>query len=425
MSAATSKADRSPGRPLRWWGALTGPFWVLPLAITVGSVAAGILLPLLDERLTGDTTVFFGGGASAARTLLSTIATAMISVTGLVFSITIVVLQLASTQFTPRALQGFLKQRLTQATLGIFVATFTFSLIVLRSVRSSSSTREEFVPQISVSVAFVLVLASIAMFLAFISWITRSIQITQVVFQIADGTRDELVSLFGDPDAADGQQRPGAGGDREPPPRGRTSTLSVPGRHGVVEFIALTDLVHRLEALDGWIDVKVDMGRFVADGQPIALLHVDREPDDPELASLRRAFLLGRQRTLRQDPGFGFRQLVDIAERGLSPGVNDPTTALQCVDHLHTLLRLVVRRPALPPTLLDDDGEVRVRYRPPRLDNLLDVAVDEIVHYGGDLPRVRHRVLGMLEDLLDAALPEHREAITAKHDDVARGGAAS
>lgn len=420
MTGPGGEADRSPGRALRLWSALTGPFWVLPLAITVASVVAGILLPLLDDRLTHDTTVFFGGGASAARTLLSTIATAMISVTGLVFSITIVVLQLASTQFTPRALQGFLQQRLTQATLGVFVATFTFALIVLRSVRSSSSSQDEFVPQVSVSVAFLLVMASIATFLAFIQWITRSIQMTQVIFQIADGTRDELVSLFGDPDSEDGQRLPEASAHADPEPRTRTATLAIPGRHGVVEFIALTDLVHRLAALDGWIDVTVDMGRFVADGQPLALVHADRELDPSEVASLRSAFSLGRQRTMRQDPGFGFRQLVDIAERGLSPGVNDPTTALQCVDHLHTLLRLVVRRPALSPTLLDDDGKVRVRHRPPRLADLLDVAVDEIVHYGGDLPRARHRVLGMLEDLFDAALPEHRQVIAAKRDSVAR-----
>ncbi len=153
------------------------------------TVLAGATLPLVDEHLLGDVDVLFGGNADSARSLLGTIASAMISVTGLVFSITMVVMQLASSQFTPRLLSTFLGSRVVQVTLGVFISSFVFALMVLRDVRGGDGP---FVPQLSVTVAFVLVLASVALFLAFIHHITDSIRVDQVVDRIARLTVETL-----------------------------------------------------------------------------------------------------------------------------------------------------------------------------------------------------------------------------------------
>ena len=142
------------------WQRIWRPFWALPAAICAAGIAAGILLPELDRRLSQHLPYLFQGGPDGARGMLSTIASAMISVTGLVFSITMVVLQLASSQFTPRILGEFLAKRITQVTLGVFTASFVFSLTVLRSVQGATDTVSAFVPQLSVTVAFLLVLAT-------------------------------------------------------------------------------------------------------------------------------------------------------------------------------------------------------------------------------------------------------------------------
>ena len=162
---------------------------MLPLAIVTTSLIAGLWLPTVDELLAEHVTYLFSGGPDGARAMLATIASAMISVTGLVFSLTMIVLQLASSQFTPRVLGNFLQNRITQVTLGVFIASFVFALTVLRSVRGVSYGGDAFVPQLSVSLSFVLVLVSMALFIAFIHQITTSIQVAKVISGIGGSRR--------------------------------------------------------------------------------------------------------------------------------------------------------------------------------------------------------------------------------------------
>ena len=170
------------------------PFWAVPLALATTSIALGLGLPMLDEAAWRGIPVLFQGGPDGARSLLGTIASAMISVTGLVFSITMVVLQLASSQFTPRVLGTFLDSRITQVTLGVFTGTFLYALTVLRSVRGASEGIEEFVPQLATSVAFAGVVASVGCFLAFIHHITQSVRVDHVI--TTGGTTDPRGGRF-------------------------------------------------------------------------------------------------------------------------------------------------------------------------------------------------------------------------------------
>ncbi|GIL36144.1 DUF2254 domain-containing protein [Phycicoccus sp. DTK01] len=388
-----------------WWESLWRPFWALPSAVVVVTVLAGATLPLVDEHLLGDVDVLFGGNADSARSLLGTIASAMISVTGLVFSITMVVMQLASSQFTPRLLSTFLGSRVVQVTLGVFISSFVFALMVLRDVRGGDGP---FVPQLSVTVAFVLVLASVALFLAFIHHITDSIRVDQVVDRIARLTVEALergsAQEWDDTSAVPPTWSQGDGPG---------VTVTTGSEHGVVSRVHLSALVECAERTGAVVELRTRLGEVRHRGQVLAVVHGGRRDDDLAEA-VRDAIGLGRERSMTQDPEFGVRQLVDIAERALSPGVNDPTTAVQVLDELHRILRVAALRPDRSNLLVDGSGAVRVVDRPTTFARLLDLALDEVWHYGRDGLQVPRRIEDLLEDLVADGRPEHAATAAAK-----------
>jgi uncharacterized membrane protein len=380
---------------------------VLPVVLTVGSGLLGLALPALDRGLSPSVPWLFQGGPDGARALLSTIATAMISVTGLVFSITMVVLQLASSQFTPRVLGSFLDSRVTQATLGVFAGTFVYALTILRAVRGASDGIEDFVPQTSVTAAFLFVLASVGWFLAFIQHITSSIRVSEVVFSTADATRAVVRRMF--------PEEPPSEPDEHGPARPHRRTVTVGDRHGHLRDVDLEGLVRHAAEHDVVVELLTGVGTFLPEDSALAVLHATA-PDvltDELEEDVRRAVRLTKERRVDQDPAFGLRKLVDVAERALSPGVNDPTTASQVVDAEHRVLRVAVRRHDPPARLCDDDGIVRVVHRPETVAQLLELAVAEIAHWGSDALQVPARLRAMLDDLADVALPQHRAAIAA------------
>ncbi|PKW25989.1 DUF2254 domain-containing protein [Phycicoccus duodecadis] len=396
-----------------WWEATWRPFWVLPSTITLLAVVAATVLPVLDDRVLGDVPFVFDGNVDSARSLLSTIASAMISVTGLVFSITLVVMQLASSQFTPRLLGSFLASRTVQVTLGVFTSSFVFSLMVLRTIRGGDTV---VVPQVSVTVAFLLVLTSVALFFAFIHHITQSIQVVEVIDRVAAGTARVLGA------GSDEEWREGtAGAPVWSPIAGPTVVVTTGSGHGCVQRIHYSHLVECAERSGVLVELMTRVGEVRHQGQELALVH-GAGADDRVVDAVRAAIGLGRERSLPQDPEFGVRQLVDIAERALSPAVNDPTTAVQVLDELHRLLRVAAARPDRSPHLVDGHGVVRVLDRPTGFARLLDLAVDEIAHYGADDLQVPARIEGVLADLAGMARPEHaatveqkRAALRARH----------
>jgi uncharacterized membrane protein len=388
-----------------WWEKLWSPFWALPSAISILALLAAVTLPTVDEHLRGDLPFLFSGNADSARSLLSTIASAMISLTGLVFSITMVVMQLASSQFTPRLLGTFLGSRITQVTLGVFTSSFLFAFVILREVRGGETP---FVPQLSVTTAFSLVLASVAMFFAFIHHITQSIQVGQVIDRVAQGTvtalREGSDAEWDDTSAVppSWSQEPGPG-----------VVVTTGERHGVVQRIHYSHLVERAERAGVVVELLVRTGDVRHQGQDLAVVHGAAAGDDV-VGQVRDSFGLGKDRTLQQDPEFGVRQLVDIAERALSPGINDPTTGVQVLDELHRILRVAAARPDRSAHLVDGAGAVRVIDRPTTFARLLDLALDEIAHYGKDTLQIPPRIEALLDDVEGMARPEHAAVVAAK-----------
>jgi uncharacterized membrane protein len=400
--------NAAPGRRLinalprlaHWRDVLVENLWLLPGAGVAAAVGLSVLLTTIDERLEADVTgwYLFRGGPEGARSVLSAIASSIMTFTGVVFSVTVLVLQLASSQFSPRVLRTFLGDRRTQAALAVFVGTFVYALLTLRSVRGASDGVTEFVPSLSVWFAVVLAGASVATFVYFIHHVSQSIRAVNVLARIGDETRESLEKLFpeglgGEPDVPDAQRPVGS------------PSLAVlhDGSSGVTVAVAAERIWELACAAEVTVALVPMLGDFVPHRS--VLFEVWGDASRLDVDALAAAVAIGRERTFMQDPGFGFRGIVDIAERALSPGINDPTTAVQAIDQLHDLLRRLCTRRFPDPVRVDEQGISRVVLPRPDFDAYVRLALDEIRAYGHGSVQVVRRLRFLLEDLLSIAPP--------------------
>ncbi|MEZ5145344.1 MAG: DUF2254 domain-containing protein [Acidimicrobiales bacterium] len=383
---------------------LRSSLWFLPALFVTAAIAQGLLLPVLEER-TGDrgvSTFFFEGGPEGARVVLSMIAGSTLTLTVLVFSITIVALQLASSQFSPRVLRTFLRDWYSQAALGVFAATFAYAMTVLRAVKSDEPGVEAFVPRLSVSMAFVWVMISLAVFVLYVNHTARGLRVVSVIGKVGDETRHMIEREL---PLVPGRQPTG----ELPADGGRL--VSWAGKGGVLRSVDVERLVRLADRSDVVLEVVPMVGDFVPHGSPVFAVHGPGGPADAELAATAD---LGLERNMVQDLRFGFRQLVDIAERALSPAVNDPTTAVQAIDQMHDLLRLLATRPWPTGRFGGADGTLRVVVHEPSWDELVHLAVDEIRVVGAAAIQVDGRLRTMLEDLRTVVPPDRRSSVEAE-----------
>lgn len=390
------------------WRRVWDRFWALPAAIMALSLALGLLVPEVERTEVVRLPLVFDGGHEGARSVLSTISSAMISVTGLVFSVTMVVLQLASSQFSPRLLGSFLDSRVAQVTLGVFTGSFLYSLTVLRVVRGDDSGVDGgFVPEVAVTLSYFYVLASVGMFLAFIHHITSRVQVSRVISDLGHATVHGVnISADDTDDDTDDDDGPAGRGARP---------LYLDDRHGHVVKLDTAGLVAHAVEHGVVVHLEVGIGDSLISGQRIGRVvgadGIASSLDGDQMKAFARSLRLARERQLGNDPLFGTRQLVDIAERALSAGINDPTTGAQVVNELHRVLRALSCRRDPSPVLRDDDGAVRATYRPQTLRRHLHLAVDEMAFYGRDNAQVPQALEAMLEELGVHALPRHRAAL--------------
>ena len=194
---------------------------------------------------------------------------------------------------------------------------------------------------------------------------------------------------------------------------GPSVTVSTGSGHGVLQRVRYTDLVETAHRAGVVVELSTRVGEVRHQGQALAVVHGALAGDDV-IEQVRASFGLGKERSMPQDPEFGVRQLVDIAERALSPGVNDPTTAVQVLDELHRILRVAGARADRSPHLVDAAGTVRVVDLPTTFARLLDLSLDEIAHYGTDSLQVPRRIEALLDDLEGSVRDEHVAAVTAR-----------
>lgn len=382
---------------------LRAAFWLVPALCVLAAAVAAPSVAAVDRAYSRTGGLFFAGGSQSAEQILGVIASSVLTFAGLVFSITIVALQLASTQFSPRVLRSFLRDRHTQVGLGVFVGTYTYALLTLREVRGPDVQGAVFVPGLGVSVGVALALASVATLMVFIHHMAQSVRVVVVIERIMHETVHALDALY--PEDADAAP---AG----TPVAGRQRTMV--SRHtGVLAYIDVADLVDFASDHDLTVELLVEAGTYVIAGQPLFTVTVSGADGDTALDHLHSLVGFESERETGQDPAYGFRQLVDIAEKAISPAVNDPTTAVQCLDRLHAMLRRIVRRP------LDvgdhaRDGVLRLRIPMPRWADYLALACDELRHWGADAPRIQRRLEMMLRDLAEAVDDDRRSAVDAQ-----------
>ncbi|TDL38880.1 DUF2254 domain-containing protein [Arthrobacter nitrophenolicus] len=389
------------GRVSRWKDALRTELWPLPVFAVVSAVILGIVLPMLDaavdDQLPGNGTVLlFNGGRDAARAVLQAISGSLITVTSLTFSLTVVTLQLASSQFSPRLLRTFTADRFVHGTLALFLATFSYALTVLRSVRGEDDGNPSLVPEISVTVAFVLAIASVVGLVLFLAHLTREIRVETMMRRVNAETQETTDQVFP-------KDRPAPG----PGPVSASETFLISStRSGFLTSIDKAALVQAAEESGAVLRIDQEPGSSLVEGVPFATAW-SAEPGvtftwtvlEKLTAGVNSAVETGYERTKVQDVGFGFRQLVDVAVRALSPGVNDPTTAVHVIGHLSVLLCRLAQRTMGPEHLRDKDGEVRVVLALPVLGDLLDLAMNQPRQYGAADPVVARRLLGLLHEL--------------------------
>ena len=389
------------GSAAHWLDGLRSQLWPLPAFAIALAVVLGTVLPAMDSavdgRLPENVTVFlFSGGPEAARSVLQAISGSLITVTSLTFSLTVVTLQLASSQFSPRLLRTFTSDRFVHGTLALFLAAFAFALTVLRTIRDESSGNTPFVPEISVTVAFVLAIASVVGLVLFLAHLTREIRVETMMRRVNVETQGTVDRVF----PAD---RPALGPEPVPAAGSRPINSTSSGFLTSLDEDALMQAANDSGAV---IRIDREPGSSLVAGVPFATAW----PVEPGASlgsgaweqltrNVNNAVATGFERTNVQDVGYGFRQLVDVAARALSPGINDPTTAVHVIGHLSDLLCRLAGRNPCPKHLTDDAGRVRVVLSLPALGDLLDLAMNQPRHYGATDPAVAARLLALLQEL--------------------------
>jgi uncharacterized membrane protein len=396
------------------WDRLAGALWVLPTASVVVFLAAGALLSRVSIRNDSPLRALaFQGTAEDARALLIVVSTTMITVTGLVFALTIVALQIASGQYSPRLLRNFMRDRGTQVVLSVFVGAFAYSTAGLYTVGVQRAGQQEFVPRLAVSGSLALALASVGVLIYFIHHLAHSIQIDTIMSQIQRETREVIDDVYPDAfsDAQPEERRP------DPPVHAVIVPSSVSGYLQAIEPAPLVEAAHRHDLV---IRLAKRVGDHVVAGTPIAWAW-HRSPDrpPPAPAMLERpvadAVQVGFERTMVQDVLFGLRRLVDTANRALSPAVNDPYTAIQAVHHLTVLLCILAVRQLGDRLWRDPQGTLRVAIPLPDFAEYLVRSTAQIRRFGAAEPAVTRSLIQLLSEVGSLTVSEDRRAACAHH----------
>ena len=410
-----------------WEGFRSNLFAIPLIYLLIAAVVAQLMLEV-DQRITQDRLdlpLIFRSTVDSARALLSTVATATITVAGIAFSISLLLFQLASNQFSPRVLHGFFRDSFTKHVLGLVVGTFTFCLLVLRAVRGAVETDgTPIIPNLSVALGLLLGIGSILAIVAFINHTAHSMHATEIIARITGETRHQIRRLTEDPEESDGRDP-----DPEDAPEAPDDAFVVTARSD--GWVQQVDDRALLDAADdgGTVRLETFIGDFVPQGAPLCA--VWPEPADPERAAkeAREAIRLGRSRTLQQDLGFGIRQLADIALRALSTGINDPTTANEAVSHLGGVAwDLLVRD--LPRSRVGDDRGRRV-FRPHELSHgrFVELAFGQIRVAGASQPAVVRHLLDVMGPLArmveEAGYPGRAETVRVQARLAIAGAAAA
>lgn len=396
------------------WDSYRTSLWFIPSLLIALAAILGFSLPEVDSSISSDMPDWLKTSGSTARSMLGALTSAMFATAGIVFSATAVTLSITASQLGPRLLRSFMGQPIAQLTVGCCLATCVFSLLLMRKVDDYNG--EVFVPHLSVIVATAMALGTLCVVVYFIHYVAQSIQPSNVVATVAGELEQTIERLF--------PERIGESEDEETHPLSDQEIESFlngePVRVAGAGYVVAVDGAGLLKAAresNTSIYLSVRPGDFVARHAEIAFIKYDdgkiKKPNGLN-AIVAKAVLLENRRTPRQDVECAVNDLVEIAVRALSPGINDPFTALVCIDRLGAAVGYLARRGIPSPLRFDDEGRLRVVARPYTFHSVINAAFDQIRQYGASSAAVSARLMEAL--ILVAQSTDRRD----DQDDVLR-----
>ena len=412
---------------LKYWNRVRSSFWFVPGIMAGASVVLALVSVVVDEPLREWLDLNFGwtftGGAEGANAVLGVIAGSMITIAGVVFSMTLVALSLTASQLGPRLLRTFMGDTRTQVVLGTFIATFVYCLLVLRTIRRAEEIA--FVPHLSVTLGVVFAVASVGVLIYFIHHVSVSIQANDIAARIGKELIEKIDYLYPEHIGQAGSRittdPPDAGFigafDREAQPvaADRDGYLQIIDGDALLELAIEEDLVVRLERKPG---------NYVVAGCPLVSIWPGSRVTGPLTKQVHSLFVMGHQRTADQDIEFGVNQLVEMAVRALSPGLNDPFTAIACVDHLGSALCRLAVRDMPSPYRYDRQNQLRLIARADTFREVVDAAFTQIRQYGRSSASVTIRMLDTIAVVAGFVhRPEDRASLLLHAKMIARGAA--
>ena len=382
------------------WDTLRSSYWFIPSLMAFGAVLLSFATTMADGRIGGawidDVNWLYANKPEGARTLLSTVAGSMIGVAGVTFSITIASVVYASGQYGPRLLSNFMRDTGNQVTLGTFIATFLYCLLVLRTIRTadegfggenpSGDLAGPFVPHIAILVGLALALASIAVLIYFIHHVPDSIHVSNVIAGIGRELRSKIGTVFPErlgASAADVPQADDRANGRTEVPAAffeEADRIEADGT-GYVQSIDAEAIFGAAEQHDLLVRLRCRPGDFVTEGETLALVWAPGRLTDAACRQIRTSFVWGRSRSPVQDTRFLINELVEIAARALSPGVNDPFTAMSCLDWLGAALKQMAGRDFPSEGRYGRDGTLRLIARPTTYAHLVEAVFGQLRPY--------------------------------------------
>jgi uncharacterized membrane protein len=361
----------------------------------------------------------YASGPDGARTVLSTIAGSMITVATTAFSITIVALQLASGQFGPRLLRNFMRDTSNQIILGTFIATFIYCLLVLRTIEGFQD--KTFVPQISVTFGLMLALASLGVLIYFIHHTAEAIQADNLIAKVRHELDNAIDRLFPQK-LGQAPQEHRLRVEEIPADFDREACPIMADRSGYLQMIDNDGLMKSATKNDLLLRLKYRPGKFVAQESVLVMVWSGKRVDEKLAKEIKNAFIFGVQRTEEQDVEFPLSQLVEIAVRALSPGINDPFTAIRCIDHLGAALCHLAHKQIPSPYRYDDDNKLRVIADPVTFAGMTDTAFNQIRQYGQSSVAVTIRLLEAIAVIAEHTGNKKHRAALLRHANMIQDG---
>lgn len=412
---------------INFWIYLRATFWFVPALMILLAIIFAFNLVTFDRALGSFSLRFYGFTYSVspegARAVLSTIAGSMMTVAGVTFSITIVVLNLASSQFGPRLLRNFMQDRRTQFVLGAFVASFIYCLLVLRSVETLGS--QVFVPNISVIFALLLAIFNVGVLIFFIHNVATSIQADEVVAEISRELRHNIRKIFPDEldyDFLDERRKKAEILEKKKKTDHHYLHKITAPHDGYLQAIDREKLLQLATDHDYIISLQLRQGQYVVAHSTLAIITSEDIFDTNLTNTIIDSFIFGSQRTPEQDAEYPIHQLVEVAVRALSPGINDPYTALACIEQLASTLNYLSKRAFPSPYCFDDQDQLRLKIKPYTYSGILNASFDQIRQYGSTSVAVTIRLLETLATLTEQTRhPDQRTAIYRQAGMILRG----